>query len=281
MKMFSALTLALMLGTGSVYGSELQDIVYSSSVIQGQAFFAAGRDQYKKKPTLTFRNISVPCYPNSKNQWHCYAAVPADAESGKERFEISSGTQVIITSEAMILSYAFPVEPLRLSPETKLLYSQKGREKEVKKIKSALKTENLKKLWQGPFIQPVQGYIESKYGEKRVLDGKMQNGYHRGVDLGAPRGTPIYSTNHGKVILAGKFIEEGNMIMIDHGQGIISAYLHLSRIVVKPGQMIKTGDLIGKVGSTGISTSFHLHWGIYLHGVPLDPLYWIEHSQYF
>lgn len=156
-------------------------------------------------------------------------------------------------------------------------------DKEEELVTKAKHTVSSKQLWQGSFIKPVSHRISSLYGNRRFLNGKY-NGYHGGVDFASPMGTPIRATNSGKVILAryfSKWNSNGNIVFLDHGHGVTSVYIHLSRISVEEGQMVTKGQTIGRVGSTGRSTGPHLHWGLYLNGQNTDGLGWIRFSQTF
>ncbi len=97
---------------------------------------------------------------------------------------------------------------------------------------------------------------------------------HEGTDFGAPAGSPIYAPARGRVVFAGLTQVRGNMTVIDHGVGVFSAYYHQSEINVQVGQMVEPGTLIGKVGSTGLSTGPHLHWSMWINGEYVDPMEW-------
>ncbi len=121
------------------------------------------------------------------------------------------------------------------------------------------------------FSSPIENApISSKFGAQRIINGKEKKP-HLGLDLAAPKGTAVKAMNSGKVILTGDYYYNGKFVLIDHGLGLNSIYIHLSEIDVKIGDEIKTGDVIGKVGSTGISTGPHLHWGVRLNDVDIDP----------
>ncbi len=236
------------------------------------------------KISFMFLGSTAPCFPDpispNRFQWTCLAAVPANALTGKQRYEIAPYGDPAFHGIIRIKKHKFPVETLTLSKEKKdLLKSGDDKDDEVKLIRKLFKTETSEKMWAGKFIKPVQGKIESLYGEKRILDGKLrENYYHRGLDLGEQHGKPLFASNGGKVLSARMFTEEGNMVMLDHGRGVISLYMHCSAMSVKEGDLVSKGQEIGKVGDTGVASTPHVHFGIYIHGTPIDPLFWLSHS---
>ena len=104
-----------------------------------------------------------------------------------------------------------------------------------------------------------------------MFNGELRS-YHRGVDLRGAEGTPIKAMADGKVVIAQNMYFAGNTVYLDHGQGVISSYAHMSRLDVKPGEMVKAGQQIGLVGATGRVTGPHLHLGLNILGVAVDPL---------
>ncbi len=113
--------------------------------------------------------------------------------------------------------------------------------------------------------------ISTPFGALRILNGKRRY-IHWGVDFRGRWGTPVYASLSGKVVLARNFYLTGNTVVINHGLGIYTLYAHLSKISVKEGQFVKAGRMIGRIGSTGRSTGPHLHFGIYINGVRVDPI---------
>jgi murein DD-endopeptidase MepM/ murein hydrolase activator NlpD len=135
------------------------------------------------------------------------------------------------------------------------------------------------KFWNGPFLRPTSGEVTTVYGVRRYYNGVFaEDYYHRGVDYAAPTGTAVVAPAAGRVSLVGYesqgFAIHGNVIGIDHGQGVSSILMHLNSISVQEGDMVTAGQTIGTVGSTGMSTGPHLHWGLYVHGVSVDPVPW-------
>jgi len=133
-----------------------------------------------------------------------------------------------------------------------------------------------KKLWDGTFIQPVEGRISTEFGEMRYVNGSLTSYRHSGVDIAAPRGTEIVAPNGGVVKLSRSLILTGETIVIDHGYGIFSIYFHMDSRSVEAGSNVEKGQLIGTVGSTGFSTGPHLHWTMSHYKTNLSPWLFME-----
>lgn len=130
--------------------------------------------------------------------------------------------------------------------------------------------QRLKVLASTPSLQPVGGYFSDGYGWRRdPIDGSRE--FHKGVDIVAPMGTPVHAAADGLVVSAGRRSGYGFMVQISHGYGMSTRYAHLSKLLVKAGQRVKRGDVIGDVGSTGRSTGPHLHYEVFRAGVQVDP----------
>ena len=124
--------------------------------------------------------------------------------------------------------------------------------------------------WAGSFRPPVKAQISDVFGTSRTFNGKTQS-VHQGLDYAVPEGTPVDAVNSGTVLLAQPLFFEGNCVMLDHGQGLITLYMHLSKIEVKEGERVTGGQKIGVSGGTGRATGPHLHVAVRWEGVYLNP----------
>lgn len=120
------------------------------------------------------------------------------------------------------------------------------------------------------FLLPAQGPVSSPFGLRRFLNDQPRNP-HSGLDIAAPEGTPIVATAQGVVVALGDYFFNGKTALLDHGQGLITMYCHMSKINVRLGDKLAAGDLIGLVGQTGRVTGPHLHWGVSLNNARVDP----------
>ncbi|MGX5833588.1 peptidoglycan DD-metalloendopeptidase family protein [Aeromonas piscicola] len=124
------------------------------------------------------------------------------------------------------------------------------------------------------FDKPVQGPLSSPFGLRRFFNGEERNP-HSGLDFAVGAGTPIKAPAAGKVILIGNYFFNGNTVFVDHGQGLISMFCHMSKIDVKLGQSLPRGGIVGRVGATGRATGPHMHWNVSLNDARVDPAIFI------
>jgi murein DD-endopeptidase MepM/ murein hydrolase activator NlpD len=159
-----------------------------------------------------------------------------------------------------------PDNQVNLSPEDLARH-----EKERKLVVAALAVRSSERLWRGPWKKPVPGPSISSFGRRTVMNGVLKPSPHGGVDLDGAEGDFVTAPAAGRVVLAGNHFFAGGSIYLDHGLGLITVYMHLSRIDVKEGQTVADGDPLGLVGMTGRVTGPHLHYGLYLNQISVDP----------
>ncbi len=187
-----------------------------------------------------------------------------DAEAGEHTRHFSF--QVLVVKEK------FSVEHLTL-PKDKVDLDAKAAARwkaEQEQVRKALAEESSMRLWQTGFIEPVHGKRTGIFGSVRIMNGQSRNP-HNGEDIGAPMGTDVMASNDGVVRLVVDHIFSGRGIFVDHGLGLYSMYFHLSDVLVKEGDLIRAGQVIGKVGATGRATGPHLHWGMKVNGARVNP----------
>jgi len=154
---------------------------------------------------------------------------------------------------------------VNLSPEDEARVTQ-----EREKVRTALEGFTPEAPATLQLAQPVPGRRSSSFGLRRVFNGESRSP-HSGMDIAAPQGTPIKVPLPGRVVDVGSYFLNGNNVVVDHGQGLMTMYCHLSNIRVEMGQVVKSGDVLGDVGATGRVTGPHLHWNVILNGASVDP----------
>ncbi len=227
--------------------------------------------------TVLYQEHTYSSYQIYDGRWR--ALIPLSALDRPGSFpltvEANSDRQV---ETLKVLPRAFPMQHISLGPAQAEL---KETPQELKAIREALDTETPEQLWRMPFHTPLDGHITTAYGMRRTYNGVLaKDYYHRGYDISAPQGNPILAPSPGKVVMIGSvaqgFRVHGNTLAIDHGQGVVSIYIHLLRPLVKVGDTVKLGQQIALVGSTGRASGPHLHWGLYVHGISVDPGDWLK-----
>lgn len=264
----------LLFCSGGTCNNAVNEIIInpSSTVKQGQTVFLEVKSQGKlKDPYFIYKDKKIKLYKKGDKIYSGILGIEAIENPG-ERTIILKDKKGLLDNKVdiNIESSHFPVENIVITGEKSTLTLS---ENELSEMQKALLKISKTAYWSRfPFDSPVNGCISSIYGVNRYHNGQPTGDYHRGLDLAVSYGTPIKSIADGKVLLAKKFNYYGNTVLIDHGQGVASVYMHLSKFDVKPGMKVKQYQKIGEVGSTGFSTGPHLHFGIYINGININPL---------
>ncbi|BAY16108.1 peptidase M23B [Nostoc sp. HK-01] len=231
--------------------------------------------QDNQQPKVVVGEKTYPAFAVSPNKYRALIPTTPLEAAGNRTLKVAGDGQVQNLT-VKLRSRKFPVQRITLSPGKS---ADGATEYELKRVAAFKALQTPEKYWNGKFIAPSKARISSIYGVRRYYNGKFaKDYYHRGVDYAGAAGSPVTAPAAGRVALVGTvsqgFRVHGNVVGIDHGQGVTSIFLHLSRINVKEGDFVKAGQLIGAVGSTGAATGPHLHWGLYVNGQSVDPVPW-------
>ena len=212
------------------------------------------------------------------DHWYAVIGLGLKTKPGKQILKLAEEKNDVISFDVTGKHYptqyvnGVPQNTVDLTPEEIQRYlKEKQKINVAKESWSELDPASLQ------LMLPVKSRISGMFGRRRVFNGEPRSP-HSGLDLAAPKGTHVYAPADGKVILTGNFLFLGNAVFIEHGQGLITLYGHLSKIDVKTGDQVQRGHIIAEVGSTGRATGPHLHWSVYLNRVAVDPLLFINRN---
>ena len=224
-------------------------------------------------PTVMANGKEYPSFPLSNNRFRAF--VPTSPLDAPGRIVIQvSGQEETRNLAVGLRDRSFRTQRITLRGSGSL-----GTDHEFDRVDAFKQLVSPERHWNGSLLRPSQGRVSSEYGVQRYYNGEFaENYYHRGVDYAAATGSPVVAPAAGYIRLVGYvrdgFELHGNTVGIDHGQGLLSIMIHLSRIDVNEGDFVQAGQRVGAIGSTGASTGPHLHWGLYMNGVAVDPVPW-------
>ncbi|OFZ83365.1 MAG: hypothetical protein A2583_16090 [Bdellovibrionales bacterium RIFOXYD1_FULL_53_11] len=226
--------------------------------------------------SVEYEGRELPVFPLSNGETVSLVPVPFDRKPGPSVVKVRFGdiTEIKIHEIPLrVLDGGYPsevlrVDPKQIKPPKKYI---KRIMRESREIGALYRRITPAVLWNGPFRMPIQSAITSSYGTRRVYNGEV-NGFHQGVDLKAARGTPVRASAGGVVAMAKNLYFTGWTVILDHGYGIFTVYGHMNKLKVRRGAKVKAGQLVGLSGMTGRSSGPHLHWGVVVSRVKINPL---------
>lgn len=221
----------------------------------------APRAEYRDQPLLVIREDG--------KRWIAIAGIPLTAKPGTDHIELADGQRLAFN----ITDRKYPEQHIKLTNQKHVTPDPehlKRIQRELDEQIAAYRTFSARQPSNLLFDRPVDGRLSSAFGLRRFFNGEERNP-HSGLDFAAPTGTSIKAPAAGQVILVGDYFFNGKTVFVDHGQGLISMFCHLSAIDVKVGDEIARGQHVGKVGATGRATGPHLHWNVSLNNTRVDP----------
>jgi murein DD-endopeptidase MepM/ murein hydrolase activator NlpD len=235
--------------------------------------------------TITFLGRDLPVVPDQSNTIDTsLVGIPLGTPAGIYPVTLSAtpagGPPVKFTVNVQIITidYSGEAEALDLPQEKVDLLSPTLEQREVDLLRSVTSAFSPQRDFNGPLGLPAAAVMVAPFGVSRTYNGGVLTSVHLGVDFAGAPGSPIMAAAAGKVVLADTLNIRGMVTVIDHGWGVYTTYSHQSQRYVKLGETVAAGQVIGAVGATGRATGPHLHWEVWVDGVPVDPMQWLQQS---
>ena len=227
------------------------------------AFDAHAEARFAGRPVLT-----VP----TPDGWRAIVGLPLGQTPGPAALQLRFADGHTQNVGFQVLAREYPVQRLTITDQDKVTPSAaslKRIQREQVEILAAFRHRSAGAPALS-FALPAAGPLSSNFGLRRVINGEPRSP-HSGIDIAAPAGAPVLAPAPGRVLRVGDYFFTGNTVFVDHGAGLVTLYCHLSKVAVRQGQVLDTGDAIGAVGSTGRATGPHLHWALSLNDARVDP----------
>ncbi|MFN0096292.1 MAG: M23 family metallopeptidase [Dehalococcoidia bacterium] len=258
-------------------------LLSSETVLQAGTYLVSVLGSVKGG-SITFLDRTYPLTQGSQSMY-AFIGVDADDPPGVHTARIDfvqgTGSQGRMTVPLTVREASWTVDSVTLPARLQPLLDPGVTARELEILAEIYRLQTPAKLWSGAWRLPVEGVLTTRFGEQRSYNSGPITGHHSGTDLGAALGAPVTVANRGQVAMARQLQLRGNMVIVDHGGGVLSGYAHLSSFSVAEGQVVEPGDTVGFVGSTGLSTGAHLHWEMSVGGVLVDGLRFVDGSNGF
>lgn len=247
------------------------------SVGDGEAFLVEFGAEKAQGLRIEWRGKALNIGPCHGPQGICRALLPVPLDEKAKHLPLSmivtwaDGKKEKFSASLPVSLRNYPVQKLKVA--SKFVSPPASMQEKIKRdraeFNAAIRTATPTRYWNPPFQRPVPGEVTSLFGLRRVFND-VPKSPHKGVDFDGKTGDPVRAIEDGVVILVSEHYYSGNIVMVDHGLGVISSYIHLSRFAVDKGQMVKRGETIGYIGSTGRVTGPHLHLSLHVLGVGVN-----------
>jgi murein DD-endopeptidase MepM/ murein hydrolase activator NlpD len=220
------------------------------------------------------KDRTIRLFPQADGASFGLMPVPVDQRPGDYKVELlDKGGAAVETASIQVVGAHFRKQNVVIEQSLAELKPSPGETEAVTAFRNAVSEV---RYWSEPFALPVRGCITSPFGVQRYMNGQPTGNFHGGLDQRSPAGTPVHAVDGGVVKIAREWNLHGRTVGIDHGQGLESIYLHMSKLAATEGARVKKGEVVGYVGSTGRSTAPHLHWSLYVNRVSVNPLDWVQ-----
>lgn len=263
--------LLLLLASQSALAEGFISRLLNHPVPGGVAVVALGSEA--QAPTARYQDKPVLVVREEGKRWIAIVGIPLKSQPGAHQLQVSDGRALGFTvgtkhyrEQHIKLKNSRQVNPL--AEDMTRINRELAEQTRAYQTFSPTLPSNLL------FDKPVDGPLSSPFGLRRFFNGEERNP-HSGLDFAVGAGTPIKSPAAGKVILIGNYFFNGNTVFVDHGQGLISMFCHMSKVDVKLGQSLPRGGIVGRVGATGRATGPHMHWNVSLNDARVDPAIFI------
>lgn len=258
----------------------VQALPRNSPVPGGVAVIALDKTSPQSRPDVRYKERRVMVLQDA-NRWYAVVGIGLTAKTGRHAIKVKSSGALPYTKYFTVKPKKYKTQHLTIKNKRKVNPYAKDLDRiyaDKKEILAALKHWRDNNQVSTDFILPVNGPYSSPFGLRRFFNNQPRKP-HSGLDIAAAEGSPLIAPADGIVIETGDYFFNGKSVMIDHGQGLITMYSHMSKIDVKPGQALQRGEKFGEVGKTGRVTGAHLHWTVSLNNQRVDPTLFVQEAD--
>ncbi|MCB9459915.1 MAG: LysM peptidoglycan-binding domain-containing protein [Anaerolineaceae bacterium] len=228
--------------------------------------------------TGTFLGTDLKIVSQDALQHSAIIGIPMNTVAGIYPIElfVNGAAQTTYTFNVRVVAGGYGAQYITLAADQAPLYDIAVDENEMNLLSRITSEFTEPRQYGGTLSLPAAAAMNAPFGARRSINGGGFDRYHSGADFASPPGTNVFAAAPGRIVMADTLNIRGNAVVIDHGWGVYTLYAHMSSILVSLGDTVQTGQVIGLAGTTGRSTGPHLHWEVWVHGVPVNPLQWLQ-----